>query len=67
MNVFTATNSKKDYFSPYINGFVGTCLTAYNGHYGLELGPDEVWITITTSLARFVINLSYFYITFIIY
>lgn len=36
------------------NGFVGTCLLAYNEHYHLELSPDAVWITIMTSLSRYV-------------
>jgi len=34
---------------------VGACITAYNNHLDLTLGPDDVWITIMTSLSRYII------------
>lgn len=36
------------------NAFVGACLMAYNGHYHLQLSPDDVWIAIMTSLSRYI-------------
>ena len=39
------------------NGFVGSCMAAYNHHYHLSLSPDDVWIAITTSLARYVMRI----------
>lgn len=50
-----ASNSSENYVKSNIrNGFVGACLTAYNQHYDLQLGPDDVWITIMTSLSRYI-------------
>ena len=35
------------------NGFVAAALNAYNKHLHLILKPDDVWLAITTSLARY--------------
>eukprot|EP00026_Physarum_polycephalum_P009562 Phypoly_transcript_09690.p1 GENE.Phypoly_transcript_09690~~Phypoly_transcript_09690.p1 ORF type:complete len:349 (+),score=45.67 Phypoly_transcript_09690:292-1338(+) len=54
--IIKATDVGKDKYisTRFINGFVGACITAYNGHYHLEIGPDEVWVTITSSLSRYI-------------
>lgn len=36
------------------NGLLGTAVEAYNQHYHLILSPDDVWISIALSLARYV-------------
>jgi hypothetical protein len=36
------------------NGFVGAALDAYNQHHVLVIRPDDVWVTITTSLANYI-------------
>lgn len=49
--------SKDDYiYSNFTNGFVGACVIAYNEHYHLQIGPDEVWVTITSSLSRYFLD-----------
>eukprot|EP00026_Physarum_polycephalum_P008912 Phypoly_transcript_09017.p1 GENE.Phypoly_transcript_09017~~Phypoly_transcript_09017.p1 ORF type:complete len:353 (+),score=58.03 Phypoly_transcript_09017:117-1175(+) len=49
------SDSSKNYFSTkFTNGFVSACLTAYNEHYHLQIGPDEVWISITIALSRYI-------------
>ena len=54
------TNSSKNYLgSRFSNGFVGACIAAYNGHHHLSIGPDEVWVTITSSLSRYSSHLFY--------
>lgn len=35
------------------HGFVSACLEAYNRHCRLIIRPDDVWISITTALSRF--------------
>jgi len=54
--VLKATNVSKDKYiaTRFVNGFVGACITAYNEHYHLQIGPDEVWVTITSSLSRYI-------------
>lgn len=52
--IVRATNVQNTVPPDLGNGFVGSCFTAYNMHYHLVLSPDDVWVTITTSLARYV-------------
>jgi len=53
--LITATNSSTKYVTTrFNNGFVGACLTAYNLHLDLALGPDDVWVTLMTSLSRYI-------------
>lgn len=54
--VLMSSNPGKIFMCPDLcNGFVGTCLRAYNHHYNLIITPDDVWIAITKALA-FIIN-----------
>lgn len=47
-------SEKKDTVRPILsNGFMSTCLAAYNMHIPLTLSPDDVWIAITTSFSHF--------------
>jgi len=53
--ILKETKSSDNYVGTrFKNGFVGACITAYNNHYHLEIGPDELWVTITTSLCRYI-------------
>eukprot|EP00026_Physarum_polycephalum_P010906 Phypoly_transcript_11092.p1 GENE.Phypoly_transcript_11092~~Phypoly_transcript_11092.p1 ORF type:complete len:346 (+),score=48.87 Phypoly_transcript_11092:111-1148(+) len=54
--ILKATNVSKDNYirTRSFNGFVGACITAYNEHYHLQIGPDEVWVTIMSSLSRYI-------------
>lgn len=36
------------------NGFVGTCIQAYNQHHRLSIRPDDVWLTILTQFSFYV-------------
>jgi hypothetical protein len=38
------------------HGLIETAHTAFGRHYGLELSPDDIWITIAQGLARVVNN-----------
>jgi len=53
---FAATDLTKTSVFPaeHSNGFVGTALTAYNGHHHLVLRPDDVWMTILTQFNLYV-------------
>ncbi len=46
--------SEKTITTPLNNGLVGTALEAYNNHHHLVLSPDDIWISIGVSFARYV-------------
>jgi hypothetical protein len=53
--ILKTTKSSEHYIhSRFSNGFVGACITAYNNHHPLQISPDEVWVTITSSLSRYI-------------
>ena len=57
-----ASNTSDRYLkSRFVNGFVGTCIYAYNLHLHLVLSPDAVWIAITTSMSRYYPSFPYFH------
>ncbi|KAG8853550.1 hypothetical protein FRB91_004760 [Serendipita sp. 411] len=39
---------------PVKNGFVDTCITAYNEHHHLSIRPDDVWMAIIASFGLYV-------------
>lgn len=56
-NLIKVTNSaprESKYIYTHASGFVGGCCAAYNFHYELVLGPDEVWVMLMTSLSRYI-------------
>jgi len=44
----------KVFRSRYQHGFVDACLKAYNLHCHLKISPDDIWLSITTALARYI-------------
>jgi hypothetical protein len=40
--------------TPTKNGFVETCIAAYNQHHHLIIRPDDVWLAIITQFSFFV-------------
>ncbi len=46
---------KENSFKPlFKNGFVGAVWDAYCNHYNLKIRPDDVWIALSTSFAKYV-------------
>lgn len=42
--------------SIFNHGLVGAAFESYNKHHHLVIRPDDVWVTITTSLARYIVK-----------
>ena len=47
---FGAATTNHAAFIPRKNGFVDTVVEAYSKHHALVIRPDDVWITILTSV-----------------